>query len=331
MNKYVTIPVNPYFQIAFIVFNLACMIGFAIVFRQTFYSSEYWPKKVETTVTTMHNVDVPICKLIIKIKDVISANLKDGGAICNAKFSLEVNKKDANKIDPKAILDNLIFHSGKIIDKKIYPSKVLESKVIYNIYLLLDVHNMLNYETYPFDDHVIQFKFEVPTKHLPFNVETEFVADSSLDFAGWNPVKTTSVSSQSEQTQTKTLEFFLGLNKNGDRIALSILLPMCIIFFVNLFSLSIDPEKGRTLIVTSLLALNSFRIVLENSLPRTSYLLALDKFYIVFLLASLLIFIIHILQVEMSRKITYLIVALCHCVVIGTFVEILYPWLLVSI
>jgi hypothetical protein len=323
-RKFLYVPVNPSFQIVFIIFNLLCLFVFFLLFHNSFFSNEYWPKDTHNK-EDINLVSHKGCKISFFVKDIIESDIKSGKNIIGAKLLFEVGKKDSDKIDIKKLKDSIIFKNGKILDSRAYVAIEGEEANIYCIYYMLEVYSVFKYNYFPFDDHVLRIKFEIPEKSLNFNLNANCIINEKSDFSGWYPVKSSSEIVKDNAAKSNKVSFYLALNKHGYRVALSIILPMFIIFFVNLFSLSVDLKAGRRLIITSLLSLNAFRFVLESIAPKTSYIQALDKFYIAFLIISTVIFVIHILKDEML-SLSYWIIGLSHIAVVLNFFYILMPW-----
>jgi hypothetical protein len=325
MNKQSKIlPVNPKFQFALSVANLIFMVIFTIIFHKTFFSEEYWPKenKIQKTNTGLKH------KIKFEIQDILDIDfIREGKAIFWMKISFSLPKNISNKFDHKKFIENISIKNGKILEKKIYNPIEKNEITNYKAICLIQTKNIFQYKNFPFDDHILPIKLEFQSIEALENLEPILKVNETKDFGGWNPIKTQITENTNKDKDIKKINLYIALNKQGYRISLAIIFPMIIILLICLFSMSAEIGDGRKFIITALLALNSFRMVIENTSPKVSYLMIIDVIYIAFLVISLIIFLIHMLELEMKRNISYTVIVCSHLSILLIFCYYLLPWI----
>lgn len=315
-------PVSPYFQLILIIINLFFITIFSYFFHKNFYSLDYFPK---TNILNISNSEESTVPLNLKIKEIVDSDVRLGKVTfdLNLSFILKenLNEEELNK--------KINFLNGKIL-KLLLEKKEVNNNYYYSFNYVVELKNKLNYSMYPFDDHVASLKLKINRNFFKKELVSFFPKvkiNDENDFSGWKLHDSKIKSSYSKDKNFQKINFFFALNKEGYKITLSILFPLFILFMLNLLSMSLNLIEGRKIIITSLLGLNSFRIVLENSSPKTTYLLTIDVFYLLFLIISLIIFFLHLLEIEMKKKLSYLIISISHLSIIIIFLYYLSPWI----
>ncbi len=321
---YESLPVNPAFQFTLSIINLCFMIIFTIIFHETFFTEEYWPKennKINNKTESKH-------KIKFEIQDILDVDfIREGKATFWVKISFSLPQNFANKFDHKKFIENISIKNGKILEKKIYNPIVENGITKYKAICMLQTKNIFQYKNFPFDDHVLPIKFEFPSEEIFSILDPILNVNKNKDFGGWSAIKTKITENKNEDNDIQKINLYIALNKHGYRLALAIIFPMIIILLICLFSMSAEIGDGRKFIITALLALNSFRLVIENSSPKVSYLMIIDIIYVVFLIISLIVFLLHMLELEMKRKLSYSIIIISHFSVIIIFFYYLFPWI----
>jgi hypothetical protein len=313
------IPIRPSLQIKLILCSFSVIIFLLIIFHKSFYSLEVWPID-----KNYKNVSVQSTgSFDIHIHDVIEPDVSKENMI----FEIIMTLKTPFQIDEKIFFDELIVHKGKILERKKLYDKKKDQLYEYAWNITIKQNQRFDFHLFPIDDHTVDIIFEIPKgifNNIPF--ESKITYHDPLEFNGWNCVIIENNVVENNRYGTFKYVYALGLNKTGHRIALALLLPMFILFFIALFTLSLEPSDGLKTIISLILALNGFRVVLENISPKTSYLLFSDVIYLLFLCISFLILLIHLLDIEMNKRAVFLFVIGAHCVVISVFFYTLYPW-----
>lgn len=315
------IPISPFTQIRFILISCSFIILLVYAFHKNFYSLEEWPINNSKIIpgSDLGSFDV-------RIHDVIEPEISKEMMM----FEIIVTVTSPFELDDKKLFDEIIVHKGKIIDKKKLYESTQDKKYEYAWNLTVKQNQRFDFHLFPLDDHTIDITFEIPKKlfnNTPF--KTDFSFHHPLEFNGWDCVLAQSGIQENDRYQTFCYIYALGLNKTGHRIAFAVLLPLFILFFISLFTLSLEPSDGLKTIISLILALNAFRVVLENISPKTSYPLFSDFIYLLFLGISFLILLIHLLELEMNEKGVFVFVVTVHCFVISIFIYKLSPWLLI--
>ncbi len=219
------------------------------------------------------------------------------------------------------------FEKGEILQKSEPNTQLVDSKLFARYDIRVRFTSDLEYDMFPFDDHTIFItvvnRTISPVEMVFRSYSSFFKLSSSIAITGWD-IKTTAVRTGYSESHLDTYDtskvishpkavFSIGFRRGAIRNSLIILLPMLLIFFLALFSLSFDPEKQMTIImslatlgVTSLLA---YRFVIENMTPRVGYFVFSDQIFILILAATLIIFMFDIGEVSTGRLTRFLVIS----------------------
>ncbi len=124
-----------------------------------------------------------------------------------------------------------------------------------------------------------------------------------------------------------TFEFY----HHSIRYLMSILLPLLIIFLIDLFSLCFDQRKERDILVTmttaNIAALVAYRFVLESLTPKVGYPTIADYFFFLFLSNTFMIFMINCVGPYLTRRQKKIISIVVQVFVVLTIALLLRTWL----
>jgi hypothetical protein len=322
------INISIFFQITCVLISIICFLFILFIFNNSFFSIEYWPLEKNKKSLEKNNEKKEDIMLIIK--DVISSNINKNKIIVNGFIKIKINKNIKNPISLQKIFDSIIIKSAKIEKNKLIKIENYENYNIAIWQINIEIYGKFNYKMFPFDDHIISLKMQIPKNIFNEELKIELKINEDLDFGGWTPVKKTVLINENEDDCSfnyNKVNFFIAINKTGSKIGLSLLIPMYILLFVAMFAFSIDPRMRIKIISGIIVAMNGFRIVIERMSPQTSYLLISDIIYILFLIFVFLIFLIHIIEVNFSETKIKLIIAGMHLTTILFFGYFIKPWL----
>lgn len=203
----------------------------------------------------------------------------------------------------------------------------------------------LDYRYFPLDDHRIAVTItntSLQPDEVIFTANTRgLFAEQIVGQAGWKPrdlyVKTGITEAMLKRDDpSKTVyhpaaSFTIQYERTGSRYALLIFLPLLLIFFLSLFSLSLDPEKYSGSILSlgagGVSALLAYRFVIENLSPAVGYFMLSDYFYFLFLSLTMVVFFVDIFAQRLNENYKRLIIAALHILVIVSGVYLMGFWL----
>lgn len=260
----------------------------------------------------------------------------------NGEFSVDISTYFM--FDPRVIsvdrIGDFLFKRAIIISKSEPIIKLVEEKLFVQYDLRLKFDLSLNYQDFPFDGHRLNFVLYHP-RLTPGEVSytamrNDFVVNKTIEIPGWSIVdRRVSTGYQEERLFTKqggaaaityypSAVFSLDFDRVGSRNIMTIFIPLLLIFFVALLSLSLNPLEGErstmlSLSAASITALITYRFVIENMSPSVGYLLIVDYIFLVFLLLCCLVFLVTIFGARLSSFYKSLVVIILQALVVVTF------------
>jgi hypothetical protein len=249
-----------------------------------------------------------------------SVDVKTGFYINNfAEFDMDQNNFVVSGIvwfefHPRRIslktIEKFSFESGTILYKSIPDTKLVGEKLLAKYRIKVQFSTTLNHRFFPFNDHTM---YIVLINEYVSPEEVKFIAvDSSFSMAdniyteGWT-LKGRSVESGYETARLDRLDkskivsypkvvFSLNWLRPGLRNIISILVPIFLLFYLSIFTLSMPRVEIDTVILTSgsIAALLGYRYVIEEISPNVSYNLASDYIYILVLIVTFIIFLFNL-------------------------------------
>jgi hypothetical protein len=125
--------------------------------------------------------------------------------------------------------------------------------------------------------------------------------------------------------------FEIDFARNSTRQLMTILLPLIIIFFINLFAFSMDPVAYYRSILTlstgAVTALLAYRFVIENLSPKVSYFMLSDYLFFLFLGACCVLFLINTRTLELSGRAKAMYTILIHAAVLLIMIYLFKWWM----
>lgn len=247
--------------------------------------------------------------------------------------------------DPSVVsldtISKFSFEKGQILSASAPNTRIFDGKLLARYDVRVSLKANLSYKLFPFDSHVLYItidnNFVTPGEIVFDSSYNEFAVAPEVATTGWI-LKSVFVnsgysSSQLEREKSSSdmlhprLSFALYYVHSGLRQALTIFLPLILIFFMAMFSLILNSETHYTSIlalssaaVTSLLA---YRFVIENLAPKASYFMLSDYVFFLLLLATVLVYFLNtgLVQLREAHK-AFLIITL-HIAVIVSFIYLL--------
>lgn len=163
--------------------------------------------------------------------------------------------------------------------------------VLYNIKVKFS--SLLDYESFPFDDHQIYINmlhpFLSPEEIIFSSSEREFMITSDVSTFGWARVNravdtgyTKAVIDPFDKNTNRdypTALFYIDYERYGSRFMLTIFLPLLFIFYLALFSFSLDESSAIRITSGSVTAILAYRFVIDRLSPEVGYFMISDLIF----------------------------------------------------
>ncbi len=247
------------------------------------------------------------------------------------------------KFDPGAIsLDSLSkfsFIKGTIIQKSEPDIQLINDKMLVKYIIRVEFKSSLNYQDFPLDSHHIYIalinKFVSPSEVIFESSRREFTIKANVSSSGWDlvdeSVKNGFIESaldpydkRQDVVYPATL-FTLDYTRNSIRYTLSIILPLALIFYLMLFSISLRLLSAIAITAAGITAILAYRFVIENLSPKTGLFMISDWLFFLFLAATIGIFIINVAEARapLNPKVKKVWVTLLHVLILAAALYII--------
>ena len=194
----------------------------------------------------------------------------------------------------------------------------------------------LYYGLFPFEDHTLYLmlinmavspdEMTYKSSYANFIVDQPYI--SGWDYAdhkvvtGYDTIPL-GLDHKAKKITYPAVLFILDFFHHSIRYLITVLLPLLIIFFIDLFSLCFDQRKSDEILVglttANIAALVAYRFVIESLTPTVGYPTMADYFYFLFLTNTFLIFVINNVGPYLTikqKKITSVLIQVCIVTVI---------------
>jgi hypothetical protein len=325
------------FQFSLIALSISIMIGLIVWRSSSFISHEQSPKinpitpeKYQEFGGFSHTVTTGILIDQFIDFDMVTNNFKFDGTIWF-------------KFDPGAIsLDSLSkfsFIKGTIVKKSDPDIRLIDDKMLVKYVIRVDFKSDLNYQDFPLDSHSIYLalinKFISPSEVLFESSRREFTVNANVSSSGWDLVDTSVTNGYIESAldpydtrqnvQYPATLFTLDYSRNSIRYTLSIILPLALIFYLLLFSISLRLISAIAITAAGVTATLAYRFVIENLSPKTGFFMISDFLFFLFLAATIGIFIINVAEAAkpLSSTAKKICIILLHALIIAAAIYVI--------
>ncbi len=333
-----SLPVSPLFQIILIIISIICIaIGIQYGLSRLVISDET-PQLIPITPTTIKEFggfpEIVTTGLYIhefQTFDMIANSFVFTGVVW---FMLSPGVVSLD------LLSKFEFERGVI--QYLGPPRVilLDKKLLVQFPVRAQITSNLNYAAFPIDDHRLYFILNnhliFPDIILFFSSQQDFSVRPDMRTFGWEQMSTSvkfgygqEITDQYDERKTlyyPSVIFAIDYARYGTRYIISILLPLLLIFYLTLFSLSFRTTADRTgitLAAGGITAILAYRFVIGNLSPTTGYFTISDYLFFLFLTASAVTFFLAIIDhFALSIPVAYkkLAIIFLHMIVIGVTV-----------
>lgn len=271
-----------------------------------------------------------------------------------AEFNVEENKFMCSGIvwfafDPSLIsLDTVgkfSFLKGTLEYKSSPTTRLEGQRLIAEYEVRISFKTNLYYGRFPLDDHTLYLVLvnrEVNPNEVIFQAqENDFIITDALYVSGWTfsdkdvvpgygTVLLGSGESKRERKYPQVL-FSMHFFHESMRYLLSILLPLFIVFFIDLFSFCLDQRIDHNVLVSvstgNIIALIAYRFIIEAMAPKVGYLLLSDYAFFLFLFNTLTVFVINCMGPYLSLAQKKVISITLQSLLISSFLFLFWIWL----
>lgn len=331
MNEELTIKqrelVSPIFQVAFILLtavSLCAMFGYRFYFfksRDPVVQCEtISPQKFKEFGAYSNEVGVGLQIDAFETFDIVKNEIVFAGQVWFSMIPGSIS------LDT---LEKFYFSRGEIIFKS-QPYLFVEEEKLFVIYRLrVKMSTYLNLVDFPVNNHTICIQLDHPyvnPNELLFEPRLDnFTINGELKPFGWTlfdkRVKSGFLMRISENVENKntgyypTVLFYFDIMRYGTQYALTIFLPLILIFFVILFCFSVvENSISFSLAVGGVTTILAYRFVIANISPQVGYFMMTDYLFLLLLAGGVIVFLTHVNDVFYKQFIS---IKIKKCIVIG--------------
>lgn len=248
------------------------------------------------------------------------------------------------KFDPQLIsldrLSNFTFEKASILKRSEPVVRAVGKDLVARYDMRIQLNVLFDYQGFPFDDHrlnlVLSHYFLSPSEVTFTTRRSQFVINPEITTMGWRHVDwRTSAGYAQEILESRDVRqhlyyprvaFSIDFERFGVRHIISIIIPLLLIYFISLFTFSLDPLASYASIValsaTAITALIAYRFVIETLSPSVGYFMVSDSIFLLFLVATCVIFMVNILGTRVGGFFKSIISTILHITVCVTFLAL---------
>lgn len=250
---------------------------------------------------------------------------------------------DPKKISLKTI-DDFYFGKATIKHKSIPYIWHEGNKTFVGYNVQIQFQTNLNYRQFPIDSHKIYLTLNnasLPAYHATFIADpARFQIAKTLYANGWactdhhpsHGFQINTIDSRTnKQLVTPRVVFSCNFAHESFKRFVFVTLPLFIIFFLAIFTLSFDPERRNTNVLGVhagiLTALISYSFVIDTYSPQATYFMLSDVFFNIFLILCCMIFLFDELFIRLFLPYRGALVIIFHVLLLSLWGTALYWWL----
>ena len=270
------------------------------------------------------------------------------------EFNVEENKFTFSGVvwfefDPSLIsldtISRFSFLKGNIEFKSNPLTRLEGNKVIAEYQVRVVFKTNLYYGSFPFDDHIIYLALvnrEVnPSEVLFKSSESDSILTEDLYVSGWtygdkevsSGFGSIPMGSRAFERKRDYPEILFGIHffHESMRYIISIILPLLIVFFIDLFTFCLDQNLDHTVLVSvstgNIISLIAYRFIIESMAPRVGYLLLSDYAFFLFLSNTFTVFIINCMGPYLQIRQKKIISLSLQAIIICSFIFLFNVWI----
>jgi hypothetical protein len=330
--------VKPVYQVILMVFTLSLLLFLSYFRMRQFYIVDQSPGV--QVVSEKEKGEIPVIDVGFYLRNFLDFDVTNNEFQIDAYVWFEYDKEKIKFED----IDDFSFGKASIESKsKPYMSDVGGKRVVgYDVKVKFPSN--LSYKYFPIDSHRLYLtlnNFSLRYKKVAYNISPKtFIVADTIYTKGWKNIGTDVKSGfktlyLDKDNAERAVTFprilfvmdFLGLSF---RTFMLIMLPLLVIFFISLFTLSLDPKKYYIAILSvaaaTMTALISYRFVIESMSPSVSYFMLSDHFFDLILVLNFIVFLVGTVLLKRFVKYRGLLVVCFHCILIIAWIYLLFVW-----
>lgn len=322
--------VSPIFQIVLIVISLSITLGLLYQKSTTFDSREKLPPISAVTPAIIKEfggfIQLVSVGLLITRFDNFNMTTKDFTFDGILWFQF-----DPGTISVETI-DKFSFDNGTIIQKSPPNLQLADGKLTVQYNIRVRFTSELDYSTFPLDTHRISLMLanrSISPREVNFQVqEQNFNITTDVSTTGWDEYDRIvrdgfieidlNTENATQKIEYPAVLFEVDYVRNSIRYALSILLPLALIFYVMLFSISLPITTAISITAAGITAILAYRFVIENLSPRTGFFMLSDYLFFLFLGTTICVFILNVAEttITIPSRVKQLFILLLHTAIL---------------
>lgn len=231
-------------------------------------------------------------------------------------------------------LQKFSFDKGTILYMSLPNTQLLNGKLLVRYNIRVEFNSPIDYRLFPLDNHtlylVLNHQFVSPGEILFDSSTTDFLPALNVATFGWQQINKTATPGYAQAVldpydNKKTFYypitvFSIDYVRSGIRYALSIILPLLLIFYLTIFSVSLNPSSQIALTTGGITAVLAYRFVIESISPMVGYFMLSDYIFFLILVALCLVFLLSIIDmfaVHIPLRYKKISIGIIHGIVIG--------------
>jgi len=250
------------------------------------------------------------------------------------------------KFDPTIIsldrISKFTFDSTEVKYKSKPYTRIDGKKLVAHFDMKIIFSSQLSYDNFPFDDHTVSLSlthnfispFEGMFKSSKFNL----VISPQIKIAGWKiidkRIKLGYIKDILDPHDPKAqrlhprIVFSIDFVREGARHIVTILLPLLLVFFIALFTFTVNPKDANVIMGISTAAISAViaqRFVMASLSPESGSFMISDKIFFLFITACFAIFFINLLSAKITGFYKNIIALILYFFTFLTIIHILKP------
>lgn len=237
-------------------------------------------------------------------------------------------------------LEKFSFEGGEILSISPPDMKIKRDKLLVRYNIRVHFSSPLAYSDFPLEDHTIYLtlahQFVSPSEIIFYASRPNFVINAQI--AGWTQWghrvengygKAILDTSDQERTVYYPISLFsVDYSRSAIRYVLTILSPLILMFFLIVFSFSVDSFSSLSLSAGGITGILAYRFVIESLSPETANFMISDYLFLLFLIGGFFVFFvdtIDIFAVHLSLLMKKIIVFLIYAIMTICSIYLFWP------
>ncbi len=305
--------IHPLFQTITLFFTLSVVAILCYRFMNKFCAID--PRPPIQLLSEKKIVSKSKIEVGFSINDLIEFNSVENKFTISAVISFLFDPK----IVPLEKIEQFNFEKGTIESKSKVASKEIDGKMLARYNIKFSFNNNMYYGYFPFEDrrlYIVLDNSEIHLQDAAFKSSNVDLIVCPVHLPGWKSydkkvyegyisTKITLSNKVNEEILNPRIIFEIDYFHHSFRSLYLILLPLLLIFVIEIFAFCVDQEKYRntlfSLSVVDIGALFAYRFVIQTISPDVAYLTLADYFFLIFLSTSFFTFFINGTGLYFSR------------------------------